>query len=274
LQQCIFTIQLLLMSTGLYSDGQNDIFPKSSLYNAELVKKKSVGGNVLYSLEALVAGVDLKPGMNILDLGCGKALSSVFLAKEFDVNVWAVDNFFHPEENYEFIKSYGLEKKVFPLMLDARELPFPEGFFDCIIAVNSYYYFGTDDKYLPYLSGFLKPGGQIGVADICFEKEISTIDQIPPFLKDDFPDYWYHIHAAEWWKNKWEKTGLISTLTAKGVSDIQYKIMRGTYIDFYPGKPGEAFAKALRADNSGMISFFNLVGTRSSKKAFLENTFD
>ena len=33
----------------------------------------------------------LEPGMRVLDLGCGKGLSSIFLAKEFGVQVWAAD---------------------------------------------------------------------------------------------------------------------------------------------------------------------------------------
>ena len=29
--------------------------------------------------------MELEPGMRVLDMGCGKAISSIFLAKEFDV---------------------------------------------------------------------------------------------------------------------------------------------------------------------------------------------
>ena len=33
----------------------------------------------------------IEPGMKVLDLGCGKAMSSIFLAREFRVSVWATD---------------------------------------------------------------------------------------------------------------------------------------------------------------------------------------
>jgi len=33
----------------------------------------------------------LRPGMRVLDLGCGTALTSIFLAREYDVEVWATD---------------------------------------------------------------------------------------------------------------------------------------------------------------------------------------
>jgi cyclopropane fatty-acyl-phospholipid synthase-like methyltransferase len=38
--------------------------------------------------------MDLKPSMRVLDLGCGRAMSSIFLHREFDVQVWAVDLLF------------------------------------------------------------------------------------------------------------------------------------------------------------------------------------
>ena len=39
--------------------------------------------------------------MRVLDLGCGKGLTSIFIAKEFDVEVYAVDLWLSATENYE-----------------------------------------------------------------------------------------------------------------------------------------------------------------------------
>jgi cyclopropane fatty-acyl-phospholipid synthase-like methyltransferase len=35
--------------------------------------------------------MNLQPGMRVLDLGCGRALSSIFLHREFGLQVWAAD---------------------------------------------------------------------------------------------------------------------------------------------------------------------------------------
>lgn len=50
-----------------------------------------MGPNVLWLAEALSQMMDLRPGMRVLDMGCGKAISSIFLAKEFGLEVWATD---------------------------------------------------------------------------------------------------------------------------------------------------------------------------------------
>ena len=49
--------------------------------------------------EALFHRVGLRPGMRVLDLGCGRAASSVFLQREFGVQVWATDLWFDASEN-------------------------------------------------------------------------------------------------------------------------------------------------------------------------------
>ncbi len=247
------------------------IFPKSNRYDKEQVRKYSVGGNVLYSMEALTNSMIIKPGMRILDLGCGKCLSSIFLHKEYNVQVFAIDNFFTPNDNLDLIQLFEVGTSVFSLNINARQLPFPDNYFDCIISCNSYTYFGTDDKYLPYICHFLKKDGQIGITDLCFVNEIEDITKIPAFLKDHFFDYWYHIHSPSWWKNKWEKTGLIDIVCSKIIDESS--TIKSEYIDYYPDATVDNFAWALKKDDKNFIDYFLLVGQRTSKRALLEIDF-
>ncbi|MEZ5227484.1 MAG: hypothetical protein R2710_12635 [Acidimicrobiales bacterium] len=46
-----------------------------------------MGPNALWLTEALTEVMTIEPGMKVLDLGCGKAMSSIFLAKEFGAQV-------------------------------------------------------------------------------------------------------------------------------------------------------------------------------------------
>jgi len=248
-------------------------FPRSTKYDHLLVKQKSVGGNILYSTEALANHLSLKQGMRVLDLGSGMGLSSVFLANEYGVTVWTVDSFFSPTENFKLAQEFELSDQILPIKCDARNLPMPECFFDCIIIVNSYYYFGTDDKYLPYLARFLKPNGQLGISDICFRKEINKISEVPSYLKRDFAHYWQHVHSIDWWSNKWQKTGLVDIDYQGFVNGEQRQIIINDYIEFSLSKPYEAFAKGLQQDKRGLIDFFVLTAIRNDRKAFLEDHF-
>ena len=62
----------------------------------------------------------LRQGMRILDLGCGKALSSIFLAKEFNAQVWATDLWIEADDNLVRISRAGLDEKIFPIHAGAR----------------------------------------------------------------------------------------------------------------------------------------------------------
>src|SRR5687767_7943537 len=123
-----------------------DMFPKSSAYNPDWIAASVSGGaNSMLLTEWLTNELDLQPGMKVLDLGCGRAVSSIFLAREFGVTVWATDLWFNPTENQQRINDAGLGERVYATYAEARALPFADEFFDAIVAIDSFLYFGTDD---------------------------------------------------------------------------------------------------------------------------------
>jgi cyclopropane fatty-acyl-phospholipid synthase-like methyltransferase len=140
-------------------------FPRSSRYHPDWVLTNASGGaNVLWLTEWLTMALDLRSGMRVLDLGCGRALSSIFLRREFGVVVWAVDLWFSVSENMQRIRDAGVDDGVIPLHADARALAFAPEFFDAIVCIDAFPYFGTDDAYLNYLARFVKPDGPIAIA--------------------------------------------------------------------------------------------------------------
>src|SRR6187431_2078569 len=111
-------------------------FPRASAYNPEWVLASVSGGaNPLWLTEWLCEALDLAPGMRVLDLGCGRALSSIFLHREFGVQVWAADLWFSANENLQRIRDAGAGDGVFPLQVEARALPFASQFFDAIVSI-------------------------------------------------------------------------------------------------------------------------------------------
>lgn len=104
-------------------------FPRSEQYHPDWVLASiSSSANALWLSEWLAAAMDLQPGMRVLDLGCGRAASSIFLRREFGVQVWATDLWFSASENLQRIRDAGVEDGVFPLHADARSLPFADEF--------------------------------------------------------------------------------------------------------------------------------------------------
>ena len=160
-------------------------FPRSSQYSPEwILASVSGGANSLWLMEWLTNALDLQPGMRVLDLGCGRAAASIFLQREFGVQVWATDLWCDVSENGERIRDAGVEDGVFPIHADARSLPFATEFFDAIVSIDSYFYYGTDDLYLNYLARFVKPGGPVGIAGAGLVREI----------EGPLPE-----HLRQWW---------------------------------------------------------------------------
>ena len=77
-------------------------------------------------------------------MGCGTGLTSIFLAKEFGVTVFANDLWINPTDNYRRFVEMGVDDKVFPIHAEAHALPYADNFFDAAISIDAYHYFGTD----------------------------------------------------------------------------------------------------------------------------------
>jgi phosphoglycerol transferase MdoB-like AlkP superfamily enzyme len=59
-------------------------------------------------MEELCENLDLRPGMKVLDMGCGKGLTSIFLAKEYGVTVFANDLWISATDNLKRFEAAGV----------------------------------------------------------------------------------------------------------------------------------------------------------------------
>lgn len=192
---------------------QENRFARSSRYNPAWVTAAVSGGAPpLILTEWLCEVVDLAPGMRVLDLGCGRGASSVFLAREFDVEVWSVDLWFPAEERQRRADDAGVGRQVHSLHGDARRLPFPRGFFDAVLGIDSFGYFGTDDLFLLDLLPLLRSEGMIGIAGAGLVNEIP--ERVPEALTHWWEPSLWSLHSAAWWSHHWSRTGLVDIATA------------------------------------------------------------
>ena len=233
-------------------------FPRSSSYHPEWIRAGVSGGaNPLWLTEWLAKALDLRPGMRVLDLGCGRAMSSIFLHREFGVQVWAVDLMCSVSENLQRIRDAGVDGGVFPIQADARFLPFGADFFDAIISIDSYFYYGTDDLYLNALLRFVKPGGQVAMAGAGFMQEISGV--VPEHLREWWtPDLWC-LHTASWWQWHWQRTGFIDIEVADSLPE-GWRLWRQWHLAIAPDNKTEIVA--LEADAGQYLGYVRLVGRK------------
>ncbi|GAA2759067.1 cyclopropane-fatty-acyl-phospholipid synthase family protein [Actinopolymorpha rutila] len=222
-----------------------------------------MGPNPAWQAEALAEVMPFKTGMRVLDLGCGTALSSIFLAKEFGVEVWATDLWIKPIENLRRVTEAGVEGQVHPIYAEAHALPFAEGFFDALVSIGAYHYFGTDDLYLGYCSSLVKPGGQIGIVQPGLVEEYESLP--PPHLESHWKWDFCAWHSPGWWRRHWEKTGLVTVEVADLLPDGWRDWLQwNEACDLDNGMPGREEAQMLHADGGRTLSLSRVVARRAS----------
>ncbi|MEU4423159.1 methyltransferase domain-containing protein [Actinoplanes sp. NPDC024001] len=196
-----------------------DRYPLSSRYDPAWVLSLDMGPHPLWLLEDLAHDLDLRPGMRVLDLGSGKGATSVFLAREFGVEVVASDWWVGAEQAGAVFAEAGVADRVTAVHAEAHQLPFEEESFDAIVSIDAFEYFGTADSYLPYLVRFLRPGGRLGVATPGMTREIRELGAIPPHIKEVVG--WEAIawHTPDWWRFQWEITELVTVTSARLQAD-------------------------------------------------------
>jgi len=183
------------------------------------------------------------------------------------VQVWATDLWCSPTESWQRIRDAGAAGGVFPIHADARSLPFADEFFDAIVSIDSYFYYGTDDNYLGYQARFVKPGGQIGMAGAGMMQEIGG--PVPEHLRkwwtSDSP---WCLHSAPWWRRHWERTGILDIEVADTLPDGWQR-----WLDWHReiAPDNHLEIQALEADRGQYFGYVRVVGRRNSEAKLPEH---
>ena len=180
-------------------------FYKTEKYDKNFLKENMMGPNSMMILEELLNEVPLKAGMRVLDLGCGNGLTSVFLAKEYGVQVFALDLWISATDNYRRFLKNGVDDLIIPIHADAQDMPFAEEFFDAVVSVDAYHYVGNNDTFFPEkVRPLLKKDGiaAIAVPGMKYEVHENIPEEMKPYWEEEALAMW---HSIEWWRPKFEK---------------------------------------------------------------------
>lgn len=168
-------------------------------YKEFMTREYLMGPDCLCLLDELL---ELVPGAvmgRVLDLGCGRAITSLFTARETDCRtVWAADLWISATENYRRICSWGEEERIIPVHSDAKDLPFAEGYFDAVVSLDAFHYFGCEDGFFARrILPLIKSGGCALIAVPGVKKEMT--DGVPGLIYEWAEEDSRAFHSAQWW---------------------------------------------------------------------------
>jgi cyclopropane fatty-acyl-phospholipid synthase-like methyltransferase len=230
-----------------------------STYDAEWLLSLDMGPNPLWLLEDLLADLRVRHGAKVLDLGSGRGATSVFLAREFGAEVWAVDLWTKQEVAEAVFAEAGVQDAVHAINADARSLPFGDHEFDVIISVDAWEYFGTDDRFLPGLLRVLKPEGQIGVATPSMKKDVRDLGETPSHISNAVGWEALAWHSPARWEQQWKLTGLVENVTARLQNAGCKDWLRWSRALQASGRCGEEPASRMLEEDAGNLLSFVLI---------------
>ena len=158
-----------------------------AFYNQYNAKFLEVYGDVIQAfrttdvsklLDYEIASMELKPGMNICDAGCGVCGPAIYFAEKCDVTVNAVTiSEVQLDEAKKKISEKGLNNKVNVHLGDYHQLPslFAKDTFDVVYFLESFGHSNDHSKAIDAAWDVLKPGGTLYIKDL-FQK-IAVIEE-------------------------------------------------------------------------------------------------
>jgi tocopherol O-methyltransferase len=133
----------------------------------------------LQLIEHLAQLANLKPGSDVLDVGCGMGASSLHLAKTYHAKATGIT--ISPVQIEMANKAASAERlNVKFLLMDAEAMDF-QSQFDLLWCVESISHFERREEFFASAARLLKPGGTFAIID-WFKKENLTPSEIRKFI--------------------------------------------------------------------------------------------
>jgi SAM-dependent methyltransferase len=196
-------------------------YPELQGYSRDEIYQDCFGGGGLYLAARMARTLRLRPADLVLDLGCGKGSSSVFLAKHYGVKVTALDLWISADFLEQKFSAQGFFDRITPIQMDATQpLPFAINYFDAIFCMNSFSFYGGDPAFIQHLLKHLKPGGQLSIGSEVLTSEFTSEQLInPPSVYafrlpppnehvNVFEDDFRKQHTPRWWQDLFQAAGL------------------------------------------------------------------
>lgn len=141
--------------------------------------------NPVSEKKLILAGkyANLKPGMSVLDVGCGNGTLLSLWQKEFGISGTGIEI-----QKEAAARAKELLRGTGILVIEGNAAEWiPEGSYDAVCAFGTSFIFGGAEKTLEHLAGFVKEGGSLVIGDRFWKKE-----SVPP----DFAREWRDVPTS------------------------------------------------------------------------------
>jgi SAM-dependent methyltransferase len=221
------------LATSYRSPNRAD-YPELCGYTRDEIYEDCLGGGVLYLAARMARSMRLSPGDIVLDLGCGKGTTSIFLARQLGARVIALDLWTDATFLDRKFSARGYRDRIVPLQLDVTErLPFADEYFNAIFCMNSLNFYGGSVEFLQHLLKHLRRGGQFVVGMETLNAEFSPEERRnpPSVFNYNLPPPNEHVnvwegdfskmHSPPWWEKLFQESVLLDVECCHELEDAE-----------------------------------------------------
>ena len=200
------------------------------------------------ALDKMLRRIDLQPGADVLDAGCGTGQNSIWL-REKGFNVTGAD--FSEFALEQARRAHGIDFRL----ADLTDLPFADESFDAIFCIGVLMHVPQIERALQELVRVLRPGGWLVIAEtnavapetFAFRAYWRVTGKIRAQRKPCGVEAWAQTEAGPLLSRKISSKWLARTLHARGLE--RNVRMTGELTEFYAYTSNELARKALHVLN-------------------------
>jgi arsenite methyltransferase len=181
-----------------------DMFDFMSNY----VGRKILHPGGMKATDKLIELIKIDKNKRVLDLACGKGLTSIYLAKKYGCQVVGIDIREKSIEEANYLsKKKGVSHLVSFKVADASKLPFSNNEFDIIFSQAILGLVKNRTRVIEEIVRVLKPGGRSGGIEVCWKKQPS-VDFLNTAQKEICGICVNNIETYGGWEELFSKNGI------------------------------------------------------------------
>ncbi len=207
------------------------------------------------ALEDLLARLDLKPGDELVDLGCGAGVIAEYISDQTGARVTGLD-YAAPAIAEAMERTADKRSRLTFVQGDMNALDLPDRSFDAAISLDTLYWVADLGDTLSQVVRTLKPGGQLGIfmlADRGEDDQPSTLEAVNTGLGKalskqnlTYGAYDYTTKNGEFWRRLWKAaTDLRDDFEAEGNGFIAASLIGEAEEEFLPAIEAGTLARYL-----------------------------